>query len=1028
MAASKFRIASGSFTSDTVFSGSATFAKDVTVEGTLNVHEMKTTLVSSSIIFKSGSTKFGDTSDDLHQFTGSVEFSSGLSGSLTNLTDGTSYLLAGNNVTIASSSNGQITIASSGGASDVFKTISVSGQDDVVADSATDTLTLAAAGGMTITTTAGSDTVTLSSADTNTQNTTTLSFVDSSDDIILRNTTGGAGSGTDDIKFVAGSNITLTHTDADNITIAAAGGSSAAGSDTQVQFNDGGSSLGGDAGLVYNKTSNTLTSTNISGSLTQLSDGSSYLIAGTNVTITTASNGSVAISSTADQNVFSTIAVSGQTNVVADAATDTLTLAGGSNVTITTNAGTDTITFAASDTNTMGSGFTVSATTDSNATTITQGDDLMFAAGTGITCETTADGTVTISSTVTDTDTNTQNTTTLSFVDSSDDIILRNTTGGASSSTQDIKLVAGSNVTLTHTDANNFTIAASSGTDTTYTAGTGIDLSGTEFTVDVSDFMANGSNNRVVTATGADAMNAEANLTFDGTDLSVSGKVKTTGIEYTDGDEAITVQDGGYIKYEAGVTHSPAVRVNAASTATNDQWIKIAEASTSTSGDTIITNLLVTICGQELGTDEDPAMYCSFIIHAEFTPKSTSPYYEAAGTALIVDTFSKNNLLAWGPRADIFISYEEDSTPLHNLYIRVKEANKDVYVTHLGGTDTDGLLRTDPAMSICTGQSFEAGGVDTFSLGGEIYGEYASKILTGLTVLGANAGSPSTINLGDDVDGFDRLLVLGHSTNKMALGIHDPTDKFAINSGGVLSAASDFQMDASGNVTLSNGSLTLGASSGGNITVGSDADGNDRTVTFGHSTLKSVVGIDDSQDKFAINTDASFETDNDFAIDANGNVTMPNTCFVSAQLSTSQTNIAINTSTDVVFDTEHFDNRNAYNNTTGVFTAPVDGYYLVMVRLQIESIDTAATEYNVRVIGGDTTVKPQYMYYQFDPNFSADTSNVYQWSIGGTSMHYMDANDTIKIQFRQSSGTQQTDLDGTTSEGIGSILQIRLLG
>jgi len=57
-------------------------------------------------------------------------------------------------------------------------------------------------------------------ADTNTQNTTTLSFVDSSNDIILRNTTGGAGSGTDDIKFVAGSNITLTHTDADNITIA----------------------------------------------------------------------------------------------------------------------------------------------------------------------------------------------------------------------------------------------------------------------------------------------------------------------------------------------------------------------------------------------------------------------------------------------------------------------------------------------------------------------------------------------------------------------------------------------------------------------------------------------------------------------------------------------------------------------------------------------------------------------------------------------------------------------------------------
>ena len=72
-------------------------------------------------------------------------------------------------------------------------------------------------------------------SDTNTQNTTTLSFVDSSDDIILRNTTGGAGSGTQDIKFVAGSNVTLTHTDANNITIAASG---SGGSSTFVGLSD----------------------------------------------------------------------------------------------------------------------------------------------------------------------------------------------------------------------------------------------------------------------------------------------------------------------------------------------------------------------------------------------------------------------------------------------------------------------------------------------------------------------------------------------------------------------------------------------------------------------------------------------------------------------------------------------------------------------------------------------------------------------------------------------------------------------
>ena len=53
-------------------------------------------------------------------------------------------------------------------------------------------------------------------------------------------------------------------------------------------------------------------------------------------------------------------------------------------------------------------------------------------------------------------------------------------------------------------------------------AGTGIDVTSTTVAVDVSDFMTNGSNNRVVTATGTDAMNAEANMTFDGTNLLVS--------------------------------------------------------------------------------------------------------------------------------------------------------------------------------------------------------------------------------------------------------------------------------------------------------------------------------------------------------------------------------------------------------------------------------------------------------------------------------------------------------------------------
>lgn len=76
-------------------------------------------------------------------------------------------LIAGSNITLTTNAtNDSVTIASSGSGSvsETFKTIAVSGQSDVVADSATDTLTLAAGSGMTITTDASTDTITFVSS------------------------------------------------------------------------------------------------------------------------------------------------------------------------------------------------------------------------------------------------------------------------------------------------------------------------------------------------------------------------------------------------------------------------------------------------------------------------------------------------------------------------------------------------------------------------------------------------------------------------------------------------------------------------------------------------------------------------------------------------------------------------------------------------------------------------------------------------------------------------------------------------
>jgi hypothetical protein len=99
---------------------------------------------------------------------------------------------------------------------------------------------------------------------------------------------------------------------------------------------------------------------------------------------------------------FATISVAGQSDVVADSATDTLTLVAGTGVTITTNAGADTVTITNSSPNVSQNVFsTVAVAGQSNVEADSATDTLTIAAGTGISITTDAStDTVTITSTV----------------------------------------------------------------------------------------------------------------------------------------------------------------------------------------------------------------------------------------------------------------------------------------------------------------------------------------------------------------------------------------------------------------------------------------------------------------------------------------------------------------------------------------------------------------------------------------------------------------------------------------------------
>ena len=61
--------------------GNATIDGDLTVTGTVTAQEMRTEFNNSSVVFESGSTKFGDTADDQHSFTGSLQVQGSVTGS-----------------------------------------------------------------------------------------------------------------------------------------------------------------------------------------------------------------------------------------------------------------------------------------------------------------------------------------------------------------------------------------------------------------------------------------------------------------------------------------------------------------------------------------------------------------------------------------------------------------------------------------------------------------------------------------------------------------------------------------------------------------------------------------------------------------------------------------------------------------------------------------------------------------------------------------------------------------------------------
>ena len=99
--------------------------------------------------------------------------------------------------------------------------------------------------------------------------------------------------------------------------------------------------VGTTSGDVYGPTSST------DNAIARFDGVTGKVIQNSGITIADGTSGTLSGTNTGDQNLFGTIAVSGQSDIVADSTNDTLTFVAGSNITITTDASTDAITISA---------------------------------------------------------------------------------------------------------------------------------------------------------------------------------------------------------------------------------------------------------------------------------------------------------------------------------------------------------------------------------------------------------------------------------------------------------------------------------------------------------------------------------------------------------------------------------------------------------------------------------------------------------------------------------------------------------
>jgi hypothetical protein len=182
------------------------------------------------------------------------------------------------------------------------------------------------------------------------------------------------------------------------------------------------------------------------------------------------------------------------------------------------------------------------------------------------------------------------------------------------------------------------------------------------------------------------------------------------------------------------------------------------------------------------------------------------------------------------------------------------------------------------------------------------------------------------------------------------------------------------------------------------ITIG-DGSAADKKILFDGNAQDYHIGLDDSADELVIGKGSALGTTDYLRVDADGNIRKPSQpCFSAGA---SATNIPLATTTKVTLSSERFDVGS--NVASDTFTAPITGKYLFTYIFYFAEVDADHTTL-------DATIKTSNTQYQQtvtpDHFLNSDSS----FSLTGSMLCDMDANDTFHMNVYVSAGAAQTDI------------------